>query len=66
MPGTRITDKQVNDYMENIEKGMPKKTAALKAGISESSGRNIAHARRNKRESNAKESLHGKIDLKRL
>ena len=49
MPGTRITDKQVNDYMENIEKGMPKKTAALKAGISESSGRNIAHARRNKK-----------------
>ena len=49
MPGKRITDKQVNDYMENIENGMPKRMAALKAGIAESSGRNIAHARRNKK-----------------
>ena len=66
MPGKRITDKQVNDYMENIENGMPKRMAALKAGIAESSGRNIAHARRNKRESNVKESRREKIDLKRL
>ena len=48
MPGKRITEKQADDYMENIEKGIPKKTAALKAGISQRSGRDIAHARRSK------------------
>jgi len=43
MPGTRITSKQAEIYMENRRSGNIQITAAVKADISERSGRNIEH-----------------------
>lgn len=46
MPGSWITDHQVEKYMKTRRNGATQVASSLKAGISERSGREIEHARR--------------------
>jgi hypothetical protein len=46
MPGSRITSKQIEIYMNMRKKGYPQVASTAKAGFSERSGRDIEHGKR--------------------